>query len=63
MGRKYQVVYLPTSPVPMSGGIIFAPVESVHKVDMKVDDLMQIYFSIGVMSPKVIPQKYVAPAE
>jgi hypothetical protein len=27
---------------------------------MHVDALMQIYFSIGVMSPNVIPAKYVA---
>ncbi|HUT93081.1 MAG TPA: DUF502 domain-containing protein [Thermoguttaceae bacterium] len=59
--REYKIVYIPTSPVPMSGGIIFAPAASVHKVDMRVDDLMQIYFSIGVMSSKVIPQKYVVP--
>lgn len=58
--RDYQIVYIPTSPVPMSGGIIFAPVASIHKVDMHVDALMQIYFSIGVMSPNVIPEKYVA---
>ncbi|MFC1597579.1 DUF502 domain-containing protein [Planctomycetota bacterium] len=56
--RDYQVVYIPTSPVPMSGGIIFAPTSSVHKVDMTVDDLMQIYFSIGVMSSKIIPEQY-----
>ena len=60
--REYKIVYIPTSPVPMSGGIIFAPAASVHKVDMRVDDLMQIYFSIGVMSSKVIPEKYVARA-
>lgn len=58
--REYQVVYIPTSPVPMSGGIIFAPVSAVHKVDMTVDDLMQIYFSIGVMSSKIIPEQYMA---
>ena len=57
-GQDYQIVYIPTSPVPMSGGIIFAPVAAIHKVDMHVDALMQIYFSIGVMSPNVIPEKY-----
>jgi len=60
--REYKIIYIPTSPVPMSGGIIFAPADAVHKVDMHVDDLMQIYFSIGVMSSKVIPSKYVVPA-
>jgi len=60
--REYKIIYLPTSPVPMSGGILFAPADSVQKVDMHVDDLMQIYFSIGVMSSKVIPGKYIVPA-
>lgn len=57
--QDYQIVYIPTSPVPMSGGILFAPAKTVHRVEMSVDDLMQIYFSIGVMSSKIIPEKYV----
>ena len=52
------VVYIPTSPVPMSGGIVFVPVGAVRKIDMSVDDLMQIYFSLGVLSPSVVPQEY-----
>ncbi|MHC4401647.1 MAG: DUF502 domain-containing protein [Planctomycetota bacterium] len=59
-GRDCHIVYIPTSPIPMSGGIIFAPVEAVQRVSMAVENLMQIYFSIGVMSSKVIPQQYVA---
>jgi uncharacterized membrane protein len=58
-GRACQIVYVPTSPVPMSGGVVFAAADSVHRVDMQVDDLMKIYFSIGVMSSKVIPDQYV----
>jgi uncharacterized membrane protein len=58
-GRVCQIVYVPTSPVPMSGGVVFAAADSVHRVDMQVDDLMKIYFSIGVMSSKVIPDQYV----
>lgn len=53
------VIYVPTSPVPMSGGIVFVPVDAVQTVDMQVDDLMQIYFSLGVMSAKVVPTSYV----
>ena len=59
-GQEYHVVYVPTSPVPMSGGVVFVPTDAVQKVDMQVEDLMQIYFSIGVMSAKVIPEQYVA---
>ena len=57
-GQACQIVYVPTSPVPMSGGVVFAAADSVHQVDMQVDDLMKIYFSIGVMSSKVIPDQY-----
>ncbi len=59
-GQDCHIVYVPTSPIPMSGGIVFVPTGSVQKVDMAVDDLMQIYFSIGVMAPKAVPQRYVA---
>ena len=45
----------------MSGLVVFAAADSVQKVDMKVDDLMKICFSIGVMSSKVIPDQYVVP--
>ncbi|MCG8586034.1 MAG: DUF502 domain-containing protein [Pirellulales bacterium] len=47
-------IYIPTSPVPMSGGIVFVPTSSVHSVEMTVDDLMKIYFSAGVLSSQVI---------
>ena len=57
-GQACQIVYVPTSPVPMSGAVVFAAANSVRRVDMQVDDLMKIYFSIGVMSSKVIPDQY-----
>ena len=58
-GKPCQVIYLPTSPVPMSGAIVFAAIDSIQRVDMSIDALMKIYFSIGVMSSKVIPDKYI----
>jgi uncharacterized membrane protein len=60
-GQACQIVYVPTSPLPMSGLVVFAAAASVQKVDMQVDDLMKICFSIGVMSSKVIPDQYVVP--
>ena len=51
-------IYIPTSPVPMSGGIVFVPTASVHAVEMTVDDLMKIYFSAGVLSSQVIGDAY-----
>ncbi len=59
-GQASYAVYIPTSPIPMSGGIIFVPVDKVTIVDMSIDELMQIYFSLGVMAPKVVPEQYQA---
>lgn len=51
-GNKRVLVYLPTSPLPMSGGLVFVAESSVTPVpDMDVDDLMKIYFSLGALGP------------
>lgn len=60
-GRDCYIVYIPTSPIPMSGGIVFVPIDMVQQVDMEVEHLMQIYLSLGVMSEVVIPEKYIQP--
>jgi uncharacterized membrane protein len=62
-GEDCQIVYVPTSPVPMSGGILFVPSNLVHKVDMAVDDLMKIYFSLGVLAPQALPERYKRPPQ
>lgn len=62
-GKVCQIVYVPTSPLPMSGVVVFAAADSVQQVDMQVEDLMKICFSIGVMSSKVIPDQYMVPPE
>lgn len=60
-GRDCYIVYIPTSPIPMSGGIVFVPIDVVQQVDMEVEHLMQIYLSLGVMSEVVVPEKYIQP--
>jgi uncharacterized membrane protein len=52
--RDYQAVYIPTSPVPMTGGLIFVPVEAITVLDMTVDKLMSIYLSMGVTAPTMM---------
>jgi len=54
-GRDHRLVYIPTSPIPMSGGILFVPAESVSEVDMTAEQLMRIYFSMGILAPEVVP--------
>jgi len=56
-GRDYYIVYIPTSPVPMTGGLLFVPVESVRMVDMSVESLMSIYLSMGVTGPQFLAEE------
>jgi uncharacterized membrane protein len=57
-GRDHHIVYVPTSPIPMSGGVLFVPAEAVQPVDMTAEQLMRIYFSLGVLAPQVVPEEH-----
>lgn len=54
-GRDFHAVIIPTAPVPVGGGLIFVPVESIIPADVSVDGLMSIYVSMGVTSPQFLP--------
>ena len=54
-GRDCHIVYLPTSPVPMTGGILFVPVDDCHRVDMSAEEVMRVYFSLGILAAQVVP--------
>lgn len=53
-----RLVYIPTSPLPMTGGLIFVPDRLTKRVSMKVEELMQVYFSLGIVAGKTIPEGY-----
>ena len=53
-GERFRVIYIPTSPVPMTGGLIYVPSASVKEVDMKVEALMTFYLSMGVTAPATL---------
>lgn len=50
-GKKFNIVLIPQSPVPIGGALLFMPEEAVERVDMSVDSLMSIYVSMGVVAP------------
>jgi uncharacterized membrane protein len=56
-GQDYYIVYIPTSPIPMTGGLLFVPVASVRTVDMSVESLMSIYLSMGVTGPEFLTER------
>ena len=53
-GRDYNVVIIPTAPVPFGGALVFMPVESVKPAEMSVDGLMSIYVSMGITTPQFL---------
>ena len=56
-GERRRLVYLPAAPIPMSGGLVFVSDTAITPVpDMKVDDLLKIYVSLGALAPEVIPR-------
>ncbi len=54
------VVYLPSAPMPMTGFNMFIRVDRVQIVEMGVEELLQIYFSLGVMTTSAVPPGVVA---
>ncbi|MGO9486781.1 MAG: DUF502 domain-containing protein [Rhodomicrobium sp.] len=55
-GERRRLVYVPAAPIPMSGGLVLVPESAVTPVpEMKVDDLLKIYFSLGALMPEVMP--------
>ncbi len=54
-GNNRLMVYLPTSPLPMTGALVLMDKENIVPMpDMSVDELMQIYLSMGVSIPESI---------
>ncbi len=61
-GERRRLVYLPAAPIPMSGGLVLVSELAVTAVpDMKVDDLLKIYVSLGALMPEIMPSA-VAPS-
>jgi uncharacterized membrane protein len=53
-GVDYHAVLIPTSPVPVGGGLIFVPVDCIQPADVSVDAFMSIYVSMGVSAPQFL---------
>jgi uncharacterized membrane protein len=53
--RDYQIVIVPTAPVPIGGALLFVPTTVVQKTTISVEGLMSIYVSMGVTTGQFIP--------
>lgn len=55
-GRDYNIVLVPTSPVPIGGGLLFIPIDDVEVTDIPVDSLINIYASMGASTSQYADQ-------
>lgn len=53
--QDYRLLFIPTAPIPMTGGLLFVPAHAVTKAEISVDDMLKIYFSLGILSPQIMP--------
>ena len=54
-GQMYQIVIVPTAPVPFGGALLLVPAANVKPAGMSVDGLMSIYISMGCTAPQFLP--------
>jgi uncharacterized membrane protein len=47
-GRRYLAVLIPTSPVPVGGGLLYVPEEWVRPADVGIEGVTSIYVSMGL---------------
>ena len=47
-GKEYNIVMIPTAPVPFGGAMLFVSVDQVRPANVSVDGMMSIYVSMGI---------------
>jgi uncharacterized membrane protein len=52
--RDYQIIIVPTAPVPIGGGLLFVPAETVQPTDVSVEGLISIYVSMGITADQFL---------
>ena len=50
--KKLITVFVPTTPNPTSGFILFVPRDEVSKLDIDVEDALKLVMSLGVVTPE-----------
>ena len=50
-------VYVPTTPNPTSGFLIYLPKKDIQPLDMRVDDALKIILSMGIINPDTHPAR------
>ncbi len=56
-GHETVAVFLPTTPNPTSGFLLFVPKPDVTILDMKVEDAAKLVISAGLVTPEMVAKK------
>ena len=56
-GQKMQSIFVPTTPNPTSGFLLFFPAADVIELDMSVEDAAKLVISAGLVYPEDLPVK------
>ena len=51
---EHHIVMIPIAPVPIGGGLMLVPVDSIQPAEMAINDFMQLYVSIGATSDMLL---------
>ncbi len=54
-GPEHLLVFIPNSPVPLTGFNMLVPVEDFQRLDIPVEDLAKLLMSLGVLGPQILP--------
>ncbi|MBP5343844.1 MAG: DUF502 domain-containing protein [Alphaproteobacteria bacterium] len=57
MPKDMVTVYVPTTPNPTSGFMIYVPKKDIQVLDIRVDDALKMVISMGIVMPVPHPQK------
>jgi uncharacterized membrane protein len=53
-GQELVTVFVPTTPNPTSGFILFIPIDEAKKLDIDVEDALKLVMSLGVVTPETV---------
>ena len=56
-GEPHFIVYFPSTPIPASGQNVLVPCKNVEDVDVTVEELTKILFSLGSLGPAIMNEK------
>jgi uncharacterized membrane protein len=54
-GREHLLVFIPNSPIPVTGFNMLVPVEDFQHLDIPVEDLVKVLMSLGVLGDQILP--------